>query len=271
MADPFVVASRIAFARRVGWLVSEPRDAQEMIHGGRVRVKNFDLRAHREFDPERYLRDFEVDVDLRQPDFEFTVVRGEGEYVALTSPSGMNQRWSQRRPRRRAFFHPAAMFPKLSRALVNLSRVREGETLLDPFSGTGSIPIEAAMVGVNAVAMDRASKMSQGSAANMRMLKQDWMGVLRADAFSPPLTRVDAVVTDVPYGRASSTNGVSRADILARSVRAFEPLLDSGSRVVLMHAKGGALTYANGLELEEEHDLYVHKLLTRTISVLRKR
>ncbi len=265
------MSSRIAFARRVGILLADPRDAKERVRGRKVRVRSFDLGARRTFDPERYLEDFQVEVDLRRPEFEFTVVRGAGEYSALTCPSDMSQRWAERRPRRRAFFHPAAIFPKLSRALVNLSRVREGEVLLDPFAGTGSIPIEAAALGVQVVTIDRASKMAHGSLANMRKLQQHWMGTLRADAFAPPLTKVDVVVTDVPYGRASSTGGVSRADVLVKSVQAFAPLLASGSRMVLMHAKGEAPTYTGEFELEGEHDLYVHKLLTRTISILRKR
>ena len=55
----------------------------------------------------------------------------------------MRQDWVIRRPRARPFFHPAAIFPKLSRALVNLSRVGAGEVFLDPFCGTGSLLLEA--------------------------------------------------------------------------------------------------------------------------------
>ncbi len=270
-ADPFVVGSRAAFSRRVGVLLSDPREANEYVRGKRVRVRSFDLRQQRPLEPGRVLSGVQVEVDLSRPDYELTVVRGEEDYIALTAPLKMRQGWSLRRPRRRAFFHPSAMFPKLSRALVNLSRVREGGVLLDPFAGTGSIPIEASIIGARAVAVDQASRMTLGSLANMRGFRQEWLGVVRADCFMLPLTRADAVVTDVPYGRASTTYGVDRERVLDQALSESARVLRLGSRAVIMHAKDGGAMSSRAFATEEEHDLYVHKLLTRTISILRRR
>lgn len=270
--DPNLVARRVAFARRVGTLLGEPADAARLLRGKRIRLGAFRTTSSRPVvDAEALLSGFDSEVDLTNPDYEITVVDGERRYFALTSPRVMQQAWHLRRPRRRAFFHPAAIFPKLSRALVNLTRCREGQVLLDPFSGTGSILLEAAEIGVLPLAVDQTIAMSRGSLANMRMFSQSWLGVIRADAFSLPLTGVDAIATDAPYGRASSTRGRGPAESVERALLSFPTILKPGSRLVLMHQKDVPVHGTPELAVEEEHNLYVHKRLTRAITVLRRR
>lgn len=271
-ADPFTVASRVAFSRRVGQLVSEPSGVSEMVKGKTVRVRTFFLQPKESpARAEDVLRDLDVVVDLDNPAFEFTVVEGRNRYIAITSPSTMRQGWSLRRPRRRAFFHPTAIFPKLSRALVNLSRCREGEVFLDPFAGTGSLAIEASEIGARVVALDRAWKMTSGSLANMRKLQQEWLGVVTCDSFLPPVTRVDAIATDVPYGRASSTQGKGAGRVVQDALATGRELLKSGARMVIMHPENLPAEPGSDWLFEEEHHLYVHKRLTRSITVLRRR
>lgn len=270
-ADPLLISSRIAFARRVGRLLDDPAQAEAELRGKKIRFRNFDLRTHGELIPETYLRGLEAEVDLESPDYEITLVRGDGEYLALTSPGRMSQAWSSRRPRARPFFHPSAIFPKLARALVNLSRCKEGDVFLDPFAGTGSLPLEAAQVGARVVAIDQAENMVRGALTNMRHFRQQWLGVVRSDAFQCPLTKVDAIATDVPYGRASSTRGRGRRDVLQQSLSSLPSLLKKDSRLVIMHSQLTRVEGSSDLAIEEEHDLHVHKLLTRTITILRRR
>jgi tRNA (guanine10-N2)-dimethyltransferase len=270
-ADPFLVGARVAFARRVGRLLDTPSDAETEVKGKKVRLRSFDLHERPRFDPESVLRNVESQVDMLHPDYEFTVVRGNQDYLALTRPGDMNQAWSQRRPRARPFFHPSAIFPKLSRALVNLSRCLQREVFLDPFAGTGSLNLEAAIIGARVVAIDLAPWTARGAIRNMKHFGQEWMGVVRADSFQPPLLPVDAVATDIPYGRASSTKGKGGEDVLRLAFSILPSLLRSGSRAVLMHPSKIKVQGSNELALEGEHDLYVHKFLTRTISLLRRR
>lgn len=271
-ADPFRVGSRVAFSRRVGRLIERPLDAQAGVRGRRVRLRNFDLGDEKPgVDPKEVLEGLDAAVDLKNPDYEFTLVRGRRDYLALSRPSKMNQAWSRRRPRSRAFFHPSAIFPKLARALVNLSRFREGEVFLDPFSGTGSLAIEAFEAGASVIASDQVARMTLGSLANMNHLGQGWLGVIRADAFSHPVRRVDAIATDLPYGRASSTRGEEPQDIVRKTLENLPPLLGEGSRMVIMHPQTLKVDGSAEMVLEEEHHLYVHKFLTRTISILRRK
>ncbi|MDV3277209.1 MAG: hypothetical protein LYZ69_01925 [Nitrososphaerales archaeon] len=270
-ADPATVARRIAFARRVGVLIDDPSEVSQTVRGRRVRIRTFSLEKQKP-GPEPYglLDGLDVRVDLENPEFEFTVVQGARRYIALTAPRLMRQGWSHRRPRRRAYFHPSAIFPKLSRALVNLTRCREGKLLLDPFSGTGSIPIEAWDIGLNVVAFDQAAVMARGSLANMRLFEQSWAGVVRADAFRPPITRVDGIATDVPYGRAASTRGRKARDVIQLTMGLAVSVLGAGSLMVLMHPKLMPVEPLSGLTVEDEHYLYVHKRLTRAITILRR-
>jgi len=271
-ADPFRVGARMAYARRTGLVIEDSAEAASFFKGHKkVRFEHFDLFPRLPPpDPEEYLGGLQAEVDLEDPDFEVTLIRGKNEYLALTDPGGMSQAWSTRRPRKRPFFHPSAIFPKFSRALVNLSRCREGDVFLEPFAGTGSIAIEASIVGAKVIALDLMDKMVKGASANMTHFGQDWLGVVRGDATRLPLRQVDAVATDLPYGRVSSTRGKTTGEILKSLVPELARGMDSGSTAVLMHPDTLKVKGGDGFRVVEEHDLHVHKLLTRTITVLRR-
>jgi tRNA (guanine10-N2)-dimethyltransferase len=269
-ADPFLVGARVAFARRVGKVVDRPSEISEVVNGEKVRVRSFpsseDPRAG--FD---LLDGLDVEIDLENPTYEVTQIHGKTRYLAITRPLVMKQGWSLRRPRVRPFFHPSAIFPKLARALVNLTRCKEGDVFLDPFSGTGSLPIEAALVGCQVVACDLSQKMCSGAKQNMKRFGQPWLGVVRSDFAFTPITSANAIATDVPYGRASSTMGKETESILSGVLVGGATLLSSGSRMVLMHPDYVTIPTTPHWALEEEHSIYVHKRLTRVISVLRRR
>ena len=271
-ADPLAVGARIAFARRVGYLLRSPSDGTGLLAGHRIRFRSFDLCPRKsQPDPGEYLKGIGAAVDLSAPEYELTLVRGDKDYLALTAPSHMLQGWSLRRPRSRPFFHPSAIFPKLSRALVNLSRCNHGDIFLEPFAGTGSIALEASLVGADVVAIDLADKMTRGASSNMRHYAQEWLGVVRADSAHLPVRAARAAATDIPYGRASSTRGRPPELMLELLLPELAGAMDGGSYFVLMHPKGVAVEHTSEFAIEEEHDLQVHKFLTRTISVLRRK
>ena len=271
-ADPLLVGSRVAFARRVGRLLDGVAEARGALRGRRVSFRSFDLvPGLAPPDPAEYLAGVDAEVDLETPELELTLVRAGQDFLGISSPGTMRQGWSVRRPRRRAFFHPSAIFPKLSRALVNLSRCREGDVFFDPFAGTGSIPLEAHMVGARVVAADLSKEMVRGALSNMALFGQQWLGVLRGDATSSPVTRVDAIATDVPYGRASSTRGRATGELIELALPVLGRVLAPSSFLVLMHPQKVGVGSGPDFEVVEEHHLHVHELLTRTITILRRR
>ena len=275
-ADPDTIASRVAFSKRVGSVVPDgcfDRDHLRSLRAGTYRVSVFELGEKRP-DSDGMVSDLAEEIGgkvaLDDPDVEVALVRGARDYLALCRPSLMSQDWVLRRPRARPFFHPAAIFPKLSRALVNFSRVEPGEVFLDPFCGTGSLLLEAHELGATALGADRDLRMVKGAMRNMANFSQDWLGVVRADVRKTPFTAVDGIATDIPYGRASSTAGSSAGEILERLRETSGGLLEEGRRLVVMHPDTVEVKSRDDFEVEEEHHLYIHRKLTRTISVLRR-
>ncbi len=273
--NPDSIARRIAFARRVGTLVPDGRLDQETrreVDSASFRLKHFRLGDAEVDHPAEtdVLDQLEGHVDLDHPTYEISVVEGKKTYVLLSKPEMMSQDWVERRPRTRAFFHPSAIFPKLSRALVNLSGVKEGETLLDPFAGTGSILLEASLIGALPVGVDVSSKMVRGAIANERKYNQSWLGMIRADSLSLPLRTTDGIATDLPYGRASSTFGDRTERIADNFLKIAATLLHRGGFAVVMHPMNARVEQKQDFGIEAECELPVHRNLTRVITVLRR-
>jgi tRNA G10 N-methylase Trm11 len=82
---------------------------------------------------------------------------------------------------------------------------------------------------------------------------------------------VDSIATDVPYGRASSTEGRDAGRVVQDALVMGRELLKSGHRMVIMHPETHPAQEGQDWSFEEEHHLYVHKRLTRSITVLRRR
>ena len=199
-ADPAAIESRVAFSRRVGRLVpgGQLDDAHlELLRSGTYRVRVFgDGNGGKEEEAiiSSIAEKVEGKVSLESPDREVSAYVGDGgrTHLAITMPGSMRQGWAKRRPRSRAFFHPSAIFPKLSRALVNLSGVQPDEVFLDPFCGTGSLLIEASIIGAHPVGIDIARKMVRGARRNSLKYEQPWLGIIRADSRRLPIEVVGA-------------------------------------------------------------------------------
>ena len=74
----------------------------------------------------------------------------------------------KRTARERPFFHPSSMNPILQRTLINLTAIKEGEWLLDPFCGTGGSLIEAALLGFKSVGIEIDRRIIWGAYKNLR-------------------------------------------------------------------------------------------------------
>jgi putative methyltransferase (TIGR01177 family) len=277
-ADPGAIAARVAFSRRVGTAVPDGEfDVKQLLllRSGSYRVRVFG-EARGPEDEREVISSIAEKVDgtvsLDNPDLEvsaFIGPRDRRRYYAITAPLSMEQEWASRRPRSRAFFHPSAIFPKLSRALVNLSGVQPGETFLDPFCGTGSLMIEASIVGADPVGIDLARKMVRGARRNSLKYGQPWVGLIRGDSRSLPITKVAGMATDIPYGRASSAGGLESSELLSATVAGASEVLAERGKLVVMHPK--RLEAPQGaMWTERELDIYVHRTLTRTVTVMRK-
>ncbi len=95
-----------------------------------------------------------------------------GVTIALTKWLQDYQAFSNRdygRPQRDA--RSGMLPPKLARMMINLARTPETETILDPFCGSGGVLMEAALMGLHAVGVDKSKKAIEDAAANGEWLQ----------------------------------------------------------------------------------------------------
>ncbi len=224
-------------------------------------------------------------VDLNAPATTFVLLFTADTCFLCTRVWAIDKRqFGDKRPQARPFFMPGVIMPKVARALVNLSGIRAAELLLDPFCGTGGIVLEGAMVGARVLGTDIQRKMVYGAQANLAFFRLPG-SLLVSDATRLPLKResVDAIVTDLPYGRASVVAGSgipedddARAAYLARLYEAalaeIHRVLKPGKRAVIVSNSPSLplRSHARGFLRRDAHAYRVHKSLTRYITVLEK-
>ncbi len=118
------------------------------------------------------------------------------------------------------FQRPVSLPPRLARAAANLARLRPGDRVVDPFLGTGALLAEAALLGARIYGIDRDPEMVRGALRNFAYLGVEATRLVEGESGSvdldDPGLRFDAVLTDPPYGRSSSTGGADPSEIVAR-------------------------------------------------------
>lgn len=213
-------------------------------------------------------------VNLRKPQKTFVGILTEDRFVfGLKVAEIQAKPFVERRPRKKPFFHPSAMQAKLARCMINLARPRVGETVLDPFCGTGTMLIEAKLIGCKAFGFDIQRRMAKGTIRNMAFFNVEPEGIIIADAKDPPLRRVDCVVTDPPYGISSTTLKRTTKQIIEEVLTAVREVLNSGSRVCMAAPKKLGLAETGtrlGYKHLQSHFVYVHRSLTREIAVFER-
>jgi len=213
-------------------------------------------------------------VRLINPDKTFFGVLTDNKFVfGLRLAEIVPKPFMERRPRRRPFFHPSAMPPKLARCMVNLAQPKAGEIVLDPFCGTASMLIEAGLIGCRVVGFDMQKRMIRGSMRNLVYYGVQPDGLAVADAQNLPIARVDCVVTDPPYGRSSSTMGRETGQIVKDFLSRVDDHIQRGRRICIASPRSiniGKLGRELSFKHLESHSVYVHRSLTREIAVLER-
>jgi len=236
------------------------------------------------------------DVDLDDPDHVLRALFAAGERPAHDAIPGADggdaavcalgwvaveaARDFAPKPTDRPFFQPGSMAPADARAYANLAGAAPGRTLLDPMCGTGGLPLEAGLVGSDAVACDAQAKMVRGTRENLREYVDggtetprgdggapDWH-VARGDATALPLRddAVDGVAFDAPYGRQSKIATHELGDLvsgaLAEAARVAPRAVMVADRDWRREAREAGWTVDAAFERR------VHRSLTRHVLVL---
>jgi tRNA (guanine10-N2)-dimethyltransferase len=213
-------------------------------------------------------------VNLKNPDKTFIgIITNEKLIFGLKLTEIQTKTFSERRPRKKPFFHPSAMPSKLARCMVNLAHAKTEALVLDPFCGTGSSLIEATYIGCRAIGVDAQKRMVLGAKKNLNHFHITAEGLILADARKLPFTRVDVVVTDPPYGRSASTLKSTTKQLVTEVLASSWQLLGVGQRICIASPKTLNISRIGarlGFRHVESHFAYVHRTLTREIAVFEK-
>jgi tRNA (guanine10-N2)-dimethyltransferase len=156
--------------------------------------------------------------------------------------------------------HPHELDLKLSRCVVNLSALKEGDTVCDPFCGTGTILLQAESMGIKSIGIDFDPLMCNITKKNLasnqfksKVINSDYNEIQKIK------DEIDAIVTDLPYGIASRSSVSPK-----KLIKDFVSIIPKRKRLVMVYKKG--------LDIEEmnkakKYEIYRHKSLTRVIAV----
>lgn len=206
-------------------------------------------------------------VDLLRPASEYRAILSEdrcyfGKVLQKIDRGG----YDTRNPGKRNFFHPGVMMPRMARTLVNIACTNAGDTLLDPFCGTGGILIEGELLGLRTVGSDFDPFMIGGSRLNAKETE-----FLLGDATSLPFGTgsIDTVVTDFPYGQSVC---IKKSDTMDRlygdALDEIRRVLAPGRRAVVVTHRDISAIAAEHMTVLQQHSQRVHKSLTRRVLVL---
>lgn len=171
-----------------------------------------------------------------------------------------NKKIDSIRPQKVEKFHHELDW-KLSRAMINLSGLKEGETVCDPFCGTGTTLLEAESMGIHSIGIDFDPKMFDickhnlsANNFNAKIIRGDYTELKKM------IDEFDGIVTDLPYGRASKTS-----ENPEKLIKEFVSVIPSGKKFAIMCKKG--LEKGLKIKTSKQYSIYRHKSLTRIILV----
>jgi len=173
-------------------------------------------------------------VDLRKPSVIVHVFVRESEAllgISLTSSVSMHRRGY------RIYDHPAALKPTLAYAMLAIANTRDGEVIVDPMCGGGTIPIEAGLFHEDAeiygldisrkyVELSRRNAYAAGVYGLVKFMQWDARKIHEVS-----LPSIDHIISNPPYGIRYGDPWAVR--------RLYREFLESAYKIL---ASGGKLT-----------------------------
>lgn len=177
--------------------------------------------------------------------------------------------FSSRMPHKRKHMRPISLHPRLARCMVNLTGCKRG-TIVDPFTGTSGILIEALLCNLTVKGYDISEEMIQISEENIKeYTKTKKLTLMQRDFFSIT-EKINYIVTDPPYGK--NTTKIS-SQFYADLLKHLSKILKKTAVIAFPH------TYTSiendiqktQLEIKNTYTYYIHKSLSKKIYVIEKK
>jgi len=269
------IADRIALTHSIGaYLGTYEPDGANSLSGAQLPEGTFAIRAKRfegmmkDADSQKLVRDVgsilsrKNDVDLRNPDVIVRMQMCDKVHLFIEERAIDRNIMEKRKVGERPFFSPISLHPKYARALINLTGAKKGSTVLDPFCGTGGVVIEAAEMGMKAIASDFDEEMVLGCRENMDFYGLGLHDYDVVDIKDIPgrFSDIDVVVTDPPYGRSTKTGGDDVLNIHKTAMSTIpEVLTPEGRAGIIFPYEATPVT----MELDSVFKQHVHGSLSR--------
>ncbi len=195
-------------------------------------------------------------VELENPDITVYLIFTDKENFF-----GFSKRIKEKTRPKKIKSYPHELDWKLTRVMINLIGLKQGETVCDPFCGTGTTLLEAESMGIHAIGLDFNEKMYEATKENLKanrykseIFNSDFQELVKMSG------KFDGIVTDLPYGKNSKTSEKPE-EILKR----FIAILPKRKKIAIMYKK----ELGNNLKLKglKKYEIYRHKSLTRTILI----
>ncbi|MCE4624281.1 MAG: RsmD family RNA methyltransferase [Desulfurococcales archaeon] len=288
-SGPHIITERAGWVKEVGLLWALVEAEEEQILGSasslveargpprRVAYKRF-KRMSQHIDDARLKHTLKT-LAHTNGTYELRVFISEGAAIIGIVMARLDTRaLYYRSPGRRPFFRPGPLSPNLTRAMINLSRLRRGDTYLDPFCGTGGFALEACLIGAGrCYCGDISGDMVRGSRINLAHYKvYSRCLVMAATATSIPLRdeTIGALATDPPYGRSTTTKGRDYRVLVRRFLEEAARVVRRGSYIVYagpLSGRPSELAEDAGLQVVDRYHMHVHGSLTREVVVAIRR
>jgi tRNA (guanine10-N2)-dimethyltransferase len=213
-------------------------------------------------------------VSLQKPDVEIRVIISENDvYVGELITSISRTQFEERKAQHRPYFSPISLHPKIARALVNLSGIKNNQTIFDPFCGTGGILIEAGLIGCRVIGSDISDKMIEGTKQNLQFYNITNYDIFVSDVGDVKKTilkKVDSVVTDFPYGKSTTTKGEEILELYERAFKSISEIIKTNGIAVIGIPNEELIPLSKQyFSLIKIYKIPVHRSLTRYFIVLR--
>ncbi|OLS30343.1 MAG: tRNA (guanine(10)-N2)-dimethyltransferase [Candidatus Thorarchaeota archaeon AB_25] len=211
-------------------------------------------------------------VNLENPQVRILVVFTQGSIrVCKSIASKLRPMLRDREPGRKPFFHPSMMNASLARVMCNLAGVMPGEVVLDPFCGGGGILCEASLIGAKSIGIDLNWRLLMGSKKNLDSTGSDY-SVIQGDIRSLSVHECDCIVTDPPYGRASSTRGAQAIELVESLFERADSILRRRKESICVCGSSEMniqnLAESMGLMVNQVLQIKVHSGLVRELLTL---
>lgn len=265
----------MAFVRKIGAVLFSFHKLEELknckLPEGKYYVRKIKLGSPDEDFTESMIGEHlqsEGRISFKTPDFVILAFYADMWYICKQEFVKNRKDLESRRAPMRPFFSPVTLHPKFARFMVNISGTKKGDTILDPFCGTGGILLEGLILGRNVIGNDSSLVMVKGARLNLKYYGFT-SEIHCSDIRNLKIKKkIDAVVTDMPYGRSSPVLGDIES-LYRISFMKFSEFLKPGGYCVIILENLNWLDLNDSLDVIKIISMQVHRSLTRNYILLR--